>query len=129
MRFAHPARILGNSVPVEIRYLTDPACSWSWGSEPKLRKLMWEFDRELRFVWVMGGLARQYGPEYRDDEGRIGSGADCFADLMSHWLGVTEKTQMPCDPRIWTQNPIRSSYPAGMAVKAAGEQGSELEYR
>jgi len=90
---------------------------------------MWEFDRELRFVWVMGGLARQYGPDYRDEEGRIGSGPDCFADLMSHWLAVGEQTGMPCDPRIWTQNPIRSSYPACMAVKAAGEQGSEHEYR
>jgi hypothetical protein len=90
---------------------------------------MWEFGDELRFVWVMGGLARQYGPDYRDEEGRIGSGPDCFADLMSHWLGVSEKTGMPCDPRIWTQNPITSTYPACMAVKAAGEQGSELEYR
>jgi len=90
---------------------------------------MWEFGDELRFAWVMGGLARQYGPDYRDDEGRIGSGPDCFADLMSHWLGVSEKTGMPCDPRIWTQNPIMSTYPACMAVKAAGEQGPELEYR
>lgn len=114
---------------VEVRYQTDPACSWSWGTEPNLRKLMWEFEGELRFAWVMGGLARQYGPDYRDDEGRIGSGPDCFADLMSHWLGVSEKTGMPCDPRIWTQNPILSTYPACMAVKAAGEQGSELEYR
>jgi putative protein-disulfide isomerase len=123
-------RILGNSVPpVEVRYQTDPACSWSWGSEPKLRKLMWEFEGELQFAWVMGGLAREYGPDYRDDEGRIGSGPDCFADLMSHWLGVSEKTGMPSDPRIWTQNPIMSTYPACMAVKAAGEQGSELEYR
>ncbi len=90
---------------------------------------MWEFDDELRFVWVMGGLARQYDSRYRDDEGGIGSGPDCYADLMSHWLEVGEETGMPFDPRIWTENPIRSTYPACMAVKAAGEQGSELEYR
>ena len=115
--------------PVEVRYLTDPACSWSWGSEPKLRKLRWEFGDELRFVWVMGGMARQYGSEYRDEEGSIGSGADCFGDLMAHWLDVADQTGMPCDPRIWTQNPISSTYPACMAVKAAGEQGSELQSR
>ena len=113
----------------EVRYQTDPACSWSWGSEPKLRKLAWEFGEELRFRWVMGGLARQYGSEYRDEEGSIGSGADCFGDLMAHWLDVADETGMPCDPRIWTQNPISSTYPACMAVKAAGEQGPELEGR
>ena len=90
---------------------------------------MWEFGDGLRFAWVMGGLARQYGPDYRDEEGGIGSGPGCFADLMSHWLGVSEKTGMPCDPRLWTQNPIMSTYPACMAVKAAGEQGVDLEYR
>jgi predicted DsbA family dithiol-disulfide isomerase len=127
--FAYLHRILGNSVPVEVRYMTDPACSWSWGSEPKLRKLMWEFGDQLRFRWVMGGLARSYGPDYRDEEGEIGSGPDCFADLMAHWLGVSAKTGMPCDPRIWVQNPISSTYPACMAVKAASEQGPDAGYR
>ncbi len=114
---------------VEVRYYTDPACSWSWGTEPKLRRLIWEFDGELEFVWVMGGLARRYGSEYRDEEGRIGSGPDCFADLMSHWLDVAGKTGMPCDPRLWTESPIESTYPACMAVKAASEQGWEAGYR
>jgi protein-disulfide isomerase-like protein with CxxC motif len=90
---------------------------------------MWQFGGELRFVWVMGGLARRYGADYRDDEGRIGSGPDCFADLMAHWLDVTAETGMPCDPRIWTQSPISSTYPACMAVKAASEQGTDAGYR
>jgi putative protein-disulfide isomerase len=116
-------------VPVEVRYYSDPACPWSWGSEPKLRRLIWEFEGELEFAWVMGGLARSYGEDYRDEEGAIGAGTDCFADLISHWLDVTAQTAMPCDPRIWTQNPISGSYPACMAVKAACEQGSEACYR
>jgi putative protein-disulfide isomerase len=114
---------------VEVRYYSDPACSWSWGTEPKLRKLMWEFADGLRFEWVMGGLARRYGSEYRDEEGEIGSGPDCFADLIAHWLHVTAETGMPSDPRLWTQNPISSTYPACMAVKAASEQGHEAGYR
>jgi putative protein-disulfide isomerase len=116
-------------VPVEVRHYSDPACSWSWGSEPKLRRLIWEFDGELEFAWVMGGLARTYGEDYSDEEGEIGSGPDCFADLISHWLDTTAETGMPCDPRIWTQNPISGSYPACMAVKAACEQGPEAGYR
>jgi len=114
---------------VEVRYQSDPACSWSWGSEPLLRKLIWEFESELEFVWVMGGLAREYGPGYRDYEGRIGWGTDIFSDLGAHWLDVAAETRMPFDPRIWVENPIRSTYPACMAVKAACEQGSEAGYR
>ena len=114
---------------MEVRYQSDPACSWSWGSEPLLRKLIWEFESELEFVWVMGGLAREYGPGYRDYEGRIGWGTDIFSDLGAHWLDVAAETRMPFDPRIWVENPIRSTYPACMAVKAACEQGSEAGYR
>lgn len=110
---------------VEARCYTDPACIWSWGSEPKLRRLQWEFRDSIRWRWVMGGLARTYGAEYRDDEGSIGAGAECFADLMAHWLDVAAETGMPCDPRVWTQNPIASTYPACQAVKAAAEQGPE----
>ncbi len=114
---------------VTVRYYTDPACSWSWGTEPKLRRLIWEFGAELRFTWVMGGLARQYGPDYRDQETGVGSGADCFADLMAHWLDVAAESGMPIDARIWSQNPISSTYPACQAVKAAVEQGAEAACR
>ncbi len=116
-------------MPVTVRYYTDPACSWSWGTEPKLRRLMWEFGDELEFVWVMGGLAREYGPGYRDEDGAIGSGPDCFADLMAHWLDVGAETGMPIDARLWTRNKIFSTYPACLAVTAASEQGSAAAYR
>ena len=36
---------------------------------------------------------------------------------------------MPTDPRIWTENPLTSTYPACQAVKAASEQGWEAGYR
>jgi putative protein-disulfide isomerase len=111
------------------RVLTDPACVWSWGSEPTLRKLQWELGSSVEWRWVMGGLARSYGPAYRDEDGSIGAGADCFADLMSHWLEATVETGMPSDPRIWTSNPLASTYPACQAVKAAGEQGPEAAGR
>jgi putative protein-disulfide isomerase len=103
-------------MPVEVRYYTDPACSWSWGSEPKLRRLMWEFDGGLEFTWVMGGLARSYG-------------ADDSCDEIESWLDAAGESGMPFDARLWTQNPIESTYPACLAVKAAAEQGSEPAYR
>jgi predicted DsbA family dithiol-disulfide isomerase len=114
---------------VQVRFYTDPVCPWSWAAEPALRRLMWEFEGELEFVWVMGGLARRYGSEYRDDQSGVGRGPDCFADLISHWLEVAADGLMPTDPRIWTENPISSSYPSCQAVKAASEQGWEAGYR
>ncbi len=103
-------------MPVEVHYYTDPACSWSWGSEPKLRRLLWEFGDELRFTWVIGGLARSYGP-------------DRYWELTTEWLEVTAESGMPIDARLWSQNPIESTYPACQAVKAAAEQGTEAAYR
>jgi hypothetical protein len=90
---------------------------------------MWEFGDQLRFTWVMGGLARSYGSGYRDAESGVGSGPDCFADLMGHWLETAAQTGMPVDARIWTRNPIASTYPSCQAVKAAAEQGSDAAYR
>ena len=100
---------------VEVRYYTDPACPRSWGAEPKLRRLMWEFAGGLRFKWVMGGLAREYA-------------AAEHPALVAEWLDLTEETGMPTDPRLWLRNPIASSHPACQAVKAATEQGSEAGY-
>jgi predicted DsbA family dithiol-disulfide isomerase len=116
-------------MPVQVRFYSDPACPWSWGAEPALRRLIREFGERLSFVWVMGGLARSYGEEYRDEEGRIGYRRGCFADLISHWLDVSAATGMPADPRLWTENPLSGTYPACQAVKAASEQGPEAAYR
>jgi putative protein-disulfide isomerase len=116
-------------MPVSVRYYTDPACPFSWAAEPMLRRLMWEFGDDLRFTWVMGGLARAYGSAYRDSESRIGSGTDCFSDLMAHWLDVAAESGMPIDARLWSRNPIASTYPACQAVKAAAEQGPDAAYR
>ena len=90
-----------------------------------VRRLKWEFDGELEFTWVMGGLARRYGKDYRDSEGGIGQGPDCYADLISHWLDVGAETGMPSDPRIWTESPLLSTYPACQAAIAAAQQGPE----
>jgi predicted DsbA family dithiol-disulfide isomerase len=103
-------------MPAEVRFYTDPACPWSWAAEPALRRLMWEFEGELQFVWVMGGLARIY--ERAD-----------LLNVVAHWLDDAAASGMPCDPRIWTENPLDSTYPACQAVKAAEEQGADAGYR
>jgi putative protein-disulfide isomerase len=101
---------------VQLRFYTDPACPWSWAAEPALRRLMWEFEDELEFVWVMGGLTRSY------------EHANLF-DVTTQWLEDAAAGGMPCDPRLWTKNPLDSTYPACRAAKAAAEQGPEAPYR
>jgi predicted DsbA family dithiol-disulfide isomerase len=101
---------------VQVRYYTDPACPWSWAAEPALRRLMWEFEGRLEFVLVMGGLTRSY------------EDADLL-QVVGRWLEDAAEGGMPSDPRIWTENPLSSTYPACQAVKAASEQGWEAGYR
>lgn len=72
-----------------------------------------EFGDEVRFTLRMGGLARSF-------EGR-------HSDLFSEWLDAADRSGMPVDPRLWTESPLGSSYPACMAVKAAQDQGQGLE--
>ena len=101
---------------VRARYYTDPACSASWAAEPALRRLMVDFGPDLQIEYVMSGLAREYSS--RDT-----------AWLVADWLNAADRSGMPVDPRLWTEGPIRSTYPACMAVKAAAEQADDGGYR
>jgi putative protein-disulfide isomerase len=101
-------------LPLLVRYYTDPACPASWAAEPALRRLKVEFGGDLRFTYVMGGLARRF---------------ESPAALIVPWLDVAERSRMPVDPRLWSEAPPSSSYPACMAVKAAAEQGEEAAER
>jgi putative protein-disulfide isomerase len=118
--------ILGLTVAVCVRYFTDPACSASWASESKLRRLMVEFGDSLSWSYVMGGLARDYTRDYEDRAAGIGGAVGVFQGLLNHWLDVAAHSGVPIDPRLWTEGPITSTYPACMATKAAFEQGPEL---
>lgn len=98
---------------VTVTVFTDPACPDSWGAEPALRRLEVEFGEQVRFTYVMAGLAREI--------------ADPVGELR-RWLDVAAATGMPCDPRLWLDAPLRSTYPACIAVKAAAEQGLDGPY-
>jgi predicted DsbA family dithiol-disulfide isomerase len=103
------------AVAVQVRYLTDPGCPWSWAAEPAVRRLMVEFGDSVSWSWVMVGLSREVPQDTRG--------------LALHWLGVAGSSGMPIDPLLWKESPIRSTYPACMAVKAAAEQGEEAATR
>ena len=102
-------------MPALLRYFTDPACPASWAAEPALRSLVQEFGDELQITYVMGGLARDLEPPHHA--------------RVAEWLDHGARSGMPVDPRLWTEGPIRSTYPACMGVKAAAEQGPDAAAR
>ena len=76
---------------------------------------MVEFGESLSWSWLMVGLVKEMP-------------ADTSGEVL-HWLDVAARTGMPLDPLLWKESPIRSTYPACMAVKAAAEQGEEAATR
>lgn len=76
---------------------------------------MVEFGDSLSWSWLMVGLSREVPQDTRG--------------LALHWLGVADRSGMPIDPLLWKESPIRSTYPACMAVKAAAEQGEAAATR
>ena len=97
---------------VHASYYTDPACPGSWRIEPAVRKLMMAFGADLRFSYVMGGLAREFGPPLQQVGAWLEAGAG----------------GMPVDPRLWLRSGPASSFPACLAVEAAAEQGHAERY-
>jgi predicted DsbA family dithiol-disulfide isomerase len=93
---------------VEAFYYTDPICAWSWAAEPARLRAERAFASELSLTYVMGGLAREFGPPLQ---------------AMRAWLDAAAATGMPVDPRLWLDAPPRGSFAACIAVIAAGEQG------
>lgn len=47
---------------LDVLYVTDPSCPWSWGAESLRRRVEQEFGAGVRITYVMGGLAREFGP-------------------------------------------------------------------
>ncbi len=98
---------------VEVSYYTDPCCPWSWALEASLRRLEREFGPQLRFNFVMSGMAREFAAPLT---------------MVSEALDAGAASGMPVDPRLWLDDPPRSSHPACIAVKAAAEQGDPAPY-
>lgn len=107
---------------LHIVYYTDPLCCWSWAFEPQWRRLRYEFGRQIRWRYCMGGLLPNW---------------DTFNDPMNAinrpvqmgplWLEAKYMSGMPIQDQIWITDPPSSSYPACIAVKCAGLQSAEAE--
>ena len=99
---------------VRVLYFTDPICSSCWGIEPQLRKLKLEYGNDIQIEYHMGGLL----PDWSYNSGGISKPAD----VAGHWDEVSHYYDMPIDGDVWLEDPLASSYPPSIAVKAAQMQ-------
>ncbi|HXD77882.1 MAG TPA: DsbA family protein, partial [Puia sp.] len=107
-----------NTLPVLlVKYFTDPICSTCWIIQPALKKMSLEYGPYLDVKYYMGGLL----PSWDTCEGKIKSPGDA-ARL---WKDVNETYNMPIDGDIWLEDPLSSSFPPSIAVKAAQLQDEQ----
>jgi predicted DsbA family dithiol-disulfide isomerase len=107
---------------IEIVYYTDPLCCWSWAMEEALGRLLEEQGQRINLRYCMGGLIPDW-TSYNDPINAVTKPIQ----LGPVWMEVRHLTGVPIHERIWVDNPPASSYPACIAVKAAGLQSKEAE--
>lgn len=73
---------------VELVEFTDPGCSYAWGTEPKVRRLRWQYGHRLRWRRVVVGL---HPPGWTDGWHDPASPQT----LSDYWKGVGAVTGMP----------------------------------
>ena len=100
-----------------VRYFTDPICSTCWIIQPALKKMSLEYGPYLDIKYYMGGLL----PSWDTCEGKIKSPTDA-ARL---WKDVNAIYHIPIDGDIWLEDPLSSSFPPSIAVKAAQLQDEQ----
>lgn len=103
--------------PIKIVYYTDPICSSCWGIEPQLRKLKLEYSDVFEIDYRMGGLL----PDWSYNSGGISKPSD----VAHHWDEASLYYEMPIDGDVWLEDPLDSSYPSCIAMKAAQIQSKE----
>ncbi|MBB4802267.1 putative DsbA family dithiol-disulfide isomerase [Flavobacterium nitrogenifigens] len=111
------ATISTENKPIKIVYYTDPICSSCWGIEPQLRKLKLEYGDYFEIDYRMGGLL----PDWSYNSGGISKPSD----VAHHWDEASLYYEMPIDGDVWLEDPLDSSYPSCIAMKAAQIQSKE----
>jgi predicted DsbA family dithiol-disulfide isomerase len=103
---------------VRIDYYTDPLCCWSWALEPVWQSIDRRSGGRVARRVILGGMIEGWS-QYRDPLNDVGRPAQ----MAPHWFAVSQHAHVPINPDIWHVDPPQSSYPACVAVKAAGLQG------
>jgi predicted DsbA family dithiol-disulfide isomerase len=110
------------TTPVEVVEFTDPACSWAWGTEPKLRLLTWRYADKLKWRRVLGGLVEDLTRKHENfDPVRLA------VTYLPFWESVYKITNLSYP--VGHKWMAYSTVPAGRAVKAAEMQSDDAGAR
>lgn len=109
---------------VTLTQVTDPFCTWCWGTEPILRRIEERYREQVEIDFIMGGLVEDF-ESFSD----AANGINDSSDVAPHWTEASEHHGMPVDTDVWKENPPQSSYPANVAYKAAEFQDAGLANR
>ena len=109
---------------VTLTQVTDPFCTWCWGTEPVLRRIEETYGDQVHVEFVMGGLVADF-ESFCDAANDITDPAD----VAPHWREAAERHGMPVDVSVWHDDPPQSSYPANVAYEAAEFQSPALATR
>ncbi len=92
--------------------------------EAPLRRLMFEYDGQIRWRYCQGGLL----PAWTNYNDAINSVTRPL-QMGPLWMHAQEVSGMPVDATIWKTDPPASSYPSCIAVKCAALQSAEAGER
>lgn len=82
--------------------------------EPQWRRLVFQFREHLQWKYCLAGLIPDWN-NFVDDANSVVRPAQ----LGPLWMQAKHASGMPMDPAVWHRSPIRSSFPACIAVKCA----------
>ncbi len=110
---------------VDILWYTDPHNVWCWGCEPAIRRLEVIYPEAVRIEVRMGGLFEDFEP-VREQWARM-SGGRWKDSVRAFFEAVAAQHRMPMDALRMAESveDFDSTWPACIAVKAAGLQGAE----
>jgi len=91
---------------------TDPLCLACWVMEPAWRKFKLAYHTHFRVDYCMGGIL----PSWNNFNSR---GIQRPEDAGRHWEALRTQFGMPLSASVWQEDPVASSYPACIVVKAA----------
>jgi protein-disulfide isomerase-like protein with CxxC motif len=106
---------------LDVVEFTDPVCSYAWGTEPKRRRLQWQYGHLLRWRRVMVAM---HAPGWSDWTGRALDDPVLAQHVSDYWRGVSELTGMPYPDPL--HHVHVSSEDMARLVKAAELQGEQV---